>query len=91
MVHSGAEAGLALRGWIPAPRERFAHIDGRISDNPAQYVHRPPQCIPLSGLGRAELRPNQSSSTKPSLQQTRGCQLAAGRPPVKVIGVPAGL
>ena len=32
---------------------RFAHIDGRISSNPAQYVRRPP-CIPPSGEASTE-------------------------------------
>jgi len=36
---------------------RFAHIDGRIASNPAQYVHRP-KVHPndARGLDRAELR-----------------------------------
>jgi integrase/recombinase XerD len=38
---------------------RFAHIDGRIRSNPAQYGRRPPvHASDTRGLDRSELEPN---------------------------------
>jgi integrase/recombinase XerD len=50
---------------------RFAHIDGRIASNPAQYVRRPPSALPSGAVSTGASWPASSSprnaATTPAL------------------------